>query len=180
MKKLYKIFLTIAAAFMIGATVIPSSTSVIYANSVDGIATRTDTVSDEEKHLTDVIQYILDNAVVYGQDGLVKNIDFNAIYEKYGYSDELAHVEKIVNDDLSVKSSITFRANIGHCAVVAIQDTLGVSAVSSLLSGGIVGLLQRKAAAEIAKLILKVGLKNVAPAAAAASLVWSFGRCMWF
>ncbi|BAW17954.1 hypothetical protein D8895_13825 [Streptococcus sp. BCA20] len=34
MKKLYKIFLTIAAAFMIGATVIPSSTSVIYANSM--------------------------------------------------------------------------------------------------------------------------------------------------
>ena len=34
MKKLYKIFLTIAVAFMIGATVIPSSTSVIYANSM--------------------------------------------------------------------------------------------------------------------------------------------------
>lgn len=48
------------------------------------------------------------------------------------------------------------------------------------MSGGIVGLVQRKAAAEIAKLILKVGIKNVAPAAAAASLIWSFGRCMWF
>ncbi|GAA5399085.1 hypothetical protein V2H06_08005 [Streptococcus uberis] len=66
------------------------------------------------------------------------------------------------------------------CAVVAVQDTLGVASVSALLSGGIVGLLQKKAAGEIAKLILKVGVKNVAPVAAAASLIWSFGRCMWF
>ena len=34
MKKLYKIFLAITVAFMIGATVIPSSTSVVYANSM--------------------------------------------------------------------------------------------------------------------------------------------------
>lgn len=30
------------------------------------------------------------------------------------------------------------------CAVVAVQDTLGVASVSALLSGGIVGLLQKK------------------------------------
>ncbi|HEL0552074.1 hypothetical protein [Streptococcus equi] len=79
-----------------------------------------------------------------------------------------------------VNADLMYKASAWQCTVTAIQDTLGVAAISSLLSGGIVGLVQRKAAAEIAKLILKVGIKNVAPAAAAASLIWSFGRCMWF
>lgn len=166
------------ASLLLFSTTIPQIT---FASSFDEGIVQTTEVSQEEKELTDVIQFMFDNAVVYGRDGLVKDINFDVIYEKYGYTEELSRVEAIVEDDLTIKPGVGFRkATAGQCAVTAIQDTLGVASVSALLSGGVVGLLQRKAAAEIAKLILKVGLKNVAPAAAAASLIWSFGRCMWF
>lgn len=114
------------------------------------------------------------NEATYDEQGYVEDIDFNSIHSHYGDSQALTIVENDVNADLMD------RANAWKCTVVAIQDTLRVAAVSSLISGGIVGLVQRKAAAEIAKLILKVGIRNVAPAAAAASLIWSFERCMWF
>ena len=40
--------------------------------------------------------------------------------------------------------------------------------------------LLKKAAKEIAKLVAKYAFKIASPAGAAASLIWSFGRCMWF
>lgn len=129
----------------------------------------------EEKELADALQFMFDNAVVYDSNGLVKDIKFDVVYSKYGRLPELERVEKSIKYEKRLRSG-----DAGHCATIAIQDTLGVSAINGLLAGGIVGLLQRKAATEIAKLVAKYAFKNLVPAAAAASLIWSFGRCMWF
>ncbi|RCW16109.1 hypothetical protein CAC02_10480 [Streptococcus gallolyticus] len=131
-------------------------------------------ITNEEQKLADALQFMFDNAVSYDQKGNVKDINFDVIYEKYGYSEELAELEE------TVQYEKTLKADVGHCTIVAIQDVLGVAAISALMKGGITRLLQRKAATEIAKLVARTAIKNIAPAVAAASLIWSFGRCMWF
>ncbi|MFS1664273.1 hypothetical protein [Streptococcus sp. zg-JUN1979] len=87
---------------------------------------------------------MFDNAIVYDELGNVHDIDFDIIYQKYGYTSELANVEEIVKNDREnngFENQVLFRsANPGRCAVVAIQDTLGVGAISALIGGGIVGL----------------------------------------
>lgn len=110
--------------------------------------------------------------------GNVESLNFNVLYAKYGHAAELTKLENQVKED--IQQTRFKRADAKQCAITAIQDTLGVSAIQGLLSGGIVGLLQRKAAAEVAKLVAKYAFKGLLPAAAAASLIWSFGRCMWF
>ncbi|PND47140.1 hypothetical protein AT575_08980 [Streptococcus penaeicida] len=159
------------------------SPSLIFAYTNSNYHSQTDTIPYSEDDYTEAIQFIMNEAAIFDSYGKLIDIDFNKLYEKFGYSQELTKVESLVKNDSKkqlISTPSTLRANAGNCAIVAVQDTLGVASVSALLSGGIVGLLQKKAAGEIAKLILKVGVKNVAPAAAAASLIWSFGRCMWF
>lgn len=173
-----KIFVKILVCFSMISIVFPVFSNVGYVVNADtnGISS-VEYTSEEQKQideLTEIFDFMFNNAVIYDSLGNVSYIDFNVIYNKYGYSDELAEVEKVMNYEKSLRASAV------HCAKIAIQDTIGVSALSGLIGGGIVGLLQRKATAEIAKLIVKVGFKNVAPAAAAASILWSFGRCMWF
>lgn len=168
-----KVFFKISILFLTISLVFPSFLVPVYvvkANEVE----ESQVLSPQEKELADALQFMFDNAVVYDKNGYVKDINFDIIYDEYGYSKELARVENIIRFEKTLK------ADMGHCAVVAIQDTLGVAAISALISGGVVGMLQRKAAGEIAKLVAKTALKNIAPYAAAASLIWSFGRCMWF
>lgn len=148
--------------------------SLVKADSTGSIELSGSVNYVQEKDLEEAITYIMDEATIYSSNGDVVDIDFNKVYAKYGYSDELKQVEEMV------KSDQQDRADSGHCAVVAIQDTLGVSAINGLISGGIIGLLRRKAAAEIAKLVARYAFKSFVPAATAASLIWSFGRCMWF
>lgn len=169
-RKMYKFICLFLAVFM-GFVPVMTSGSVVYASEVDEASVE---LSKEEYELASALEFMFDNAVIYGKNGEVLDINFQAIYNEYGYSPELAQVEK------AIVAEKRTRADAGHCAVVAIQDTLGVSAITGLLSGGIVGLLQRKAAVEITKLVAKYTFKNLVPAATAASLIWSFGRCMWF
>ncbi|QTZ58351.1 hypothetical protein MCPGFBBE_00451 [Streptococcus equi subsp. zooepidemicus] len=169
-----KFFKLITAFLTLTFLVTTTAPSVAYAATQNNIQNTQSNSAVQEQQLTEAIQYIFDHAATYNKQGYIENIDFDLIRSQYGDSQELTLVENDVNADLM------YKASAWQCTVTAIQDTLGVAAISSLLSGGIVGLVQRKAAAEIAKLILKVGIKNVAPAAAAASLIWSFGRCMWF
>lgn len=175
MKKFLKLVTVFLTTIILVAIIAPN---VAYASTQNNMQKEVQTIQSnnkiQEQQLTETIQYIFDHAITYDEQGHVEDIDFNSIRSRYGDSQALTIVENDVSADLMD------RASAWKCTVVAIQDTLGVAAVSSLISGGIVGLVQRKAAAEIAKLILKVGIRNVAPAAAAASLIWSFGRCMWF
>lgn len=168
-KVIYKLSILLLAISLVFPTII----NPIHTVKADTISTN-QTLTAEEQKLADAIQFMFDNAVIYDNKGNVKDINFDVIYQKYGYSDELANLEK------TIRYEKTLRANAGHCAVVAIQDTLGVSAVTGLINGGIVGLLKRKASAEIAKLVAKYAFKNLVPGATAAALIWSFGRCMWF
>lgn len=170
MKNMYK-FICLFFATLMGFTPVATSVSVVYASEV---ATSSIELNKEEQELASALEFMFDNAVVYGKNGEVLDINFQVIYDKYGYSPELAQIEKVIVAEKRM------RADAGHCAIVAIQDTLGVSAVAGLLSGGITGLLRKKAAVEIAKLVAKHTAKNIVPVAAAASLIWSFGRCMWF
>ncbi|MFL4358954.1 hypothetical protein [Streptococcus uberis] len=175
--KLLSITITISLLF---TSLLPS---LVFAYTNSNHHTKTATIPYSENDYTEAIQFIINEAAIFDSYGKLIDIDFNKLYEKFGYSHELIKVENLVKNDIkkqSISTPSTLRANAGNCSVVAVQDTLGVVSVSALLSGGIFGLLQKKAAGEIAKRILKVGVKNVAPVAAAASLIWSFGRCMWF
>lgn len=181
MKKLILKLLSITFILTLLFTSLSPSLVFAYVNS--NLQTQTVNITYNEDDYTEAIQFIINEAAIFDNYGKLVDIDFNKLYEKFGSSQELVKVENLVKNDItkqSISSPAILRSNVGNCAVVAVQDTLGVASVSALLSGGIVGLLQKKAAGEIAKLILKVGVKNVAPAAAAASLLWSFGRCMWF
>lgn len=124
------------------------------------------------------LNFIFDNAVIYDELGNIESLNFDVLYAKYGRTAELTKLEKQVK--LDIQKTRFKRSSAKQCAIIAIQDTLGVSAINGLLSGGIVGLLQKKAAAEVAKLVSKYAFKGLVPAAVAASLIWSFGRCMWF
>jgi len=149
--KLVTVFLT---TIILAAIIAPN---VAYASTQNNMQKEVQTIQSndkiQEQQLTETIQYIFNHAVTYDEQGYVEDIDFNSIRSRYGDSQALTIIENDVNADLMD------RASAWKCTVVAIQDTLGVAAVSSLISGGIVGLVQRKAAA---------------------SLIWSFGRCMWF
>lgn len=131
-----------------------------------------------ETEFTSDLGYIMDQAVVLDADGNVQNLDFGVLYAKYGHTPELMQLQNQVNKE--TMQTRFKRADMRQCAIIAIQDTLGVSAVNGLISGGIVGLLKKKALNEIAKLVAKYAFKGLVPGVAAASLVWSFGRCMWF
>lgn len=170
MKIVYK-FVCLFFAILLGLTPVVTSATVVYASESRAVGIE---LSKEEQEIASALEFMFDNAVTYGRNGEVLDIDFQIIYDEYGYSPELAQVEKVIIAEKRM------RADAGHCAVVAIQDTLGVSAITGLLSGGIVGLLKKKAAVEIAKLVGKYTFKNLVPSAIAASLIWSFGRCMWF
>ncbi|CQR26199.1 hypothetical protein BN1356_02556 [Streptococcus varani] len=169
-KKLITLFLVVLT---LGSVSLSSFSSVkVFANQKESVSQVDYTVQEQE--LTNALEFMFNNAVTYDSNGYVKDINFDVIYAKYGVTPELQQLEKTIFYEK------TLRASAGHCAVVAIQDTLGVSAVTGLINGGIVGLLQRKASAEIAKLVAKYAFKNLVPVAVAASLIWSFGRCMWF
>lgn len=170
MKNMYK-FICLFLAVLMGFTPVVASTSVVYASEV---GTASIELTKEEQELASALEFMFDNAVTYGKNGEVLDINFQVIHDKYGYSPELAQVENVIVAEKRM------RADAGQCAVVAIQDTLGISAITGLISGGIVGLLRKKAAAEIAKLIAKYTLKNFVPVATGVALLWSFGRCMMF
>ncbi|HEL2026805.1 TPA: hypothetical protein ACHVJE_001846 [Streptococcus suis] len=167
---LNKILILFLSLILVLPTLITTSYAV-HANEIYNQSTLT----PEEQELADALQFMFDNAVVYDSNGFVKDIKFDIIYSKYGHSTELEQVEKNIKYEKRLRAG-----DLKQCAIIAIQDTLGVSVINGLLAGGIVGLLQRKAAAEITKLVAKYTFKNLVPAAAAASLIWSFGRCMWF
>lgn len=172
----------LVATLLLGLLPFITTGSSVYASNYEADVTKETLNTIEQdafsKEIENDLNFILDNATTYDDLGNVESLDFNVLYAKYGRTSELVRLENQVNKDLTKKRFK--RADASQCAVVAIQDTLGVSAVTGLISGGIVGLLQRKAVAEVAKLVAKFAFKNIVPAATAASLIWSFGRCMWF
>lgn len=123
MKNMYK-FICLFFAVLMGFTPVATSVSVVYASEV---ATSSIELNKEEQELASALEFMFDNAVVYGKNGEVLDINFQVIYDKYGYSPELAQVEKVI------VSEKRMRADALHCTIVAIQDTLGVSAVAGLL-----------------------------------------------
>lgn len=158
------------------------SASVSAYAAIDNNPTKQPLTSNEQlifaEEFENDFNFIMQQAVTYDYMGNVKSLNFELLYEKFGKTSELTRLEEQVNKD--TKQKRFRRASAQRCAINAIQDTLGVSAIDGLISGGIVGLLQKKAAAEVAKLVAKYAFKGLLPGVAAASLIWSFGRCMWF
>ena len=172
-KKVVKSIILSIAVFL-GLTPILSAGISVHASELETVNYSSSEYQKYEEQLTEAIEYILDEATIYNDNGVLKNLDFTKIYDKYGYSSDLQRVQKFVFYERTMKSDMK------QCAIIAIQDTLGVTAVQALIQGGIVGLLQKKAAKEIAKLVAKYAFKIASPAGAAASLIGSFSRCMWF
>lgn len=176
----YKFFcLTMALLMALGIFV--STGASVYAASEEYLDRQPLDSMEQEKFVEEFendLNFIFDNAVTYDDLGNVKSLNFDVLYARYGHTDELKKLENQVKKDMQQRRFK--RADAKRCAITAIQDTLGVSAINGLISGGIIGFLQKKAAAEVAKLVAKYAFKGIVPGAAAASLIWSFGRCMWF
>ncbi|OTO05094.1 hypothetical protein [Enterococcus sp. 5B3_DIV0040] len=172
MSKITKLF-AVLGVLLLGFSVLVGAGTSVYA--AEELKEKQEFYSSEEiKQLEADIDFFLNEAAITDVKGNIVDFDFDLVYARYGQLSELMQLEKII----FVTNSQ--RASAKQCAINAIQDTLGVSAIQGLISGGIVGLLQKKAAAEIAKLVAKYAFKGLLPATAAASLIWSFGRCMWF
>ncbi|MGT2776414.1 hypothetical protein ACVRZG_10410, partial [Streptococcus hyovaginalis] len=92
-----KIFVKILVCFSMISIVFPVFSNVGYVVNADtnGISS-VEYTSEEQKQideLTEIFDFMFNNAVIYDSLGNVSYIDFNVIYNKYGYSDELAEVE---------------------------------------------------------------------------------------
>ena len=174
-------FFCLAMTLLMALSIFASAGASVYAATNENLERQPLNTVEQEKFSREFENdwnSIFDNAVTYDDLGNVESLNLNVLYAKYGHAAELTKLENQVKED--IQQTRFKRADAKQCAITAIQDTLGVSAIQGLLSGGIVGLLQRKAAAEVAKLVAKYAFKGLLPAAAAASLIWSFGRCMWF
>lgn len=174
-------FFCLAMTLLMALSIFVSAGTSVYAATDKDLERQPLNTIEQEKfgrEFENDLNFIFDNAVTYDDLGNVESLNFDVLYAKYGHTAELTKLENQVKED--VQQTQFKRANAKQCAITAIQDTLGVSAINGLISGGIVGFLQRKAAAEIAKLVAKYAFKGIVPGAAAASLIWSFGRCMWF
>lgn len=174
-------FVCLAMALIMALGIFLSAGTSVYASTEYNSNKQLLSSSEQTKfakNFENDLNFIMQNATIYDEDGNVQALNFDVLYTKFGHTTELTQLEEQVNKD--IQQNKFKRANAKQCAITAIQDTLGVSAVGGLISGGIVGLLQQKAAVAIAKLISKYAFKGLVPGVAAASLIWSFGRCMWF
>lgn len=136
----------------------------------------TDYDMEQVYEVADMLEFMYEEATIKDESGNVVDLDFDKIRGEYGDSEDLQKLEAIIEDEKQSQSDIsTF--SWGDCMLEAVADFLGVSAVGSLISGGIMALFKKRAWVAAAKLIIKTFGAQFTVAALAGTLAYFSVKC---
>ncbi|WP_283705001.1 hypothetical protein [Clostridium perfringens] len=193
MKQLYKQIISLSLSL---ALIVPLFSVDVFANELtplnlnnkDGkieIKLDKDGNPTEEtiNEVSDMLEFIVEDALVLDDYGSVLDVDINKIRVKYGNSSDLEKLDEIIHGNNKSFYGAMPNNAFADCMIEAIKDYFGIGLIGIITSGTVYKLITKKAWKEVAKILVKniakVAGRYVGVASIVATLIYYSGKCAY-
>lgn len=132
--------------------------------------------------VADMLEFIVQDALVLDDYGSVLDVDINKIRLKYGNSEDLEKLDEIMHGNKNFYGAMPNNA-FADCMIEAIKDYFGIGLIGIITSGTVYKLITKKAWKEVAKILVKniakVAGRYVGVASIVATLIYYSGKCAY-